>query len=168
MIYLSLLAILGVAYLIDWLEGKSVEKQTRDIEELHRNAYRWVDEHTEHYAVARERKAQIDTLIKNCVESQGRTYRPKGIRQVTTEEEREERNEATRNGKQYHSEDMVLAVLAEESKSKYTEDDVWECSSHTDAERRERFINRLMRNLDISRAEAIQRADTFYAEAKRN
>lgn len=163
MTYLGIALILFIAYLIQHFDDKIGEKQNKRIEELHADAYKWIDENTSNSAVARERKAEIDTLINNCVESQGRKYSPRELKQTATKKERKARNEATASGKQYVSDDMAYAVMAYVLRDKPTAEEVWEYTEHTEEEKREHYIGCLMRKLGISREEAERKADKFKA-----
>lgn len=164
MAYLGLALIIAIACLVQHFDDKMSEKQNDKIEELHAEAYAWIEENTSNPAVARERKAQIDTMVNNCVEYRGRKYSPKELKQTATKKEREARNEAELNGKQYISDDMALSALAYSTLKEPTKEELWSYMEHTDEEKREHFIGCLMRRLGISREEAEARADKFYRE----
>lgn len=166
MFYLALFFVIGFMYLVGAYEEKANKKQTERLEVMHESAYEWIDEHTDNNAIARERKALVDMLIKNCVEANGRKYSPQNIKQVTTAEERKERNKAAAEGKPYYSQDLTIGVLAYAIQQELHEDDVWHYSEHSDDEKREHFIGCMMNRLGISRDEAERKADKFYAEVK--
>jgi hypothetical protein len=56
--------ILIIAYGIDFLDSRIGRKNNEDIERIHKEAYKWIDENTENPELARERKAEIDILMR--------------------------------------------------------------------------------------------------------
>lgn len=168
MAYLGIAFLFAIVFFIQLFEDKSCKKQNGKIEALHTDAYKWVDEHVSDLAVAREYKAEIDTMINDCVEHNGRTYKASELKQVTTKKERKARDEALIRGERYVSSDMAFALIASEIHGKPTAEEMWEHTEHTDDEKREHFIECLMSKLGISRDEATQRADKLYASVKEN
>lgn len=165
MAYLAMAMVLLLTYLIRHADNKMQEKQDKRIEGLHKQAYGWIDANTSSVALARERKAEIDTMIHNCVEHNGRKYSTSELKQVSTKKEREARNDAELNGEHYVSSDMAYAVIASEVYTP-TAEDIWEYTEHTEDEKREHYIGCLMQKLGLSREDAERRADKFYGDIK--
>ena len=97
MAFVGLGMILAIIYLIEWLEDRADRKQTAEIEHTHEQMYALVDEHYSGRE-ARERKAKVDAMIGAYQKDNGRNYKPKNIKQVTTAEERKALIKAELNG----------------------------------------------------------------------
>ena len=166
MAFFAVIMLMSFVCLLDFVEKKSCEKQTRKLEAIQANAYKWIDENTVNPAVARERKAEIDLMISNYVEYNGRKYRPQNLKQVTTIKEREARNKAWLEGKRYISKDMALAAIRLGYQEELNDIAYWDYQEHTADERREHFIECMMDKLGITRYEAEVRADNFYGNVK--
>lgn len=165
MAYLGFAMILAIVYLIEWLEKKSDEKQTAKVERTHEQIYSLIDEHYSGRE-ARERKAQADALIGAYQKDNGRDYKPRHLKQVTTVEERKTRIKAELNGTADDSE-LIKAQILDALDAGFAcpdDDDDWCYEEHTQAEKRERMIQDIMAD-GLSREEAEASADKFFAFA---
>lgn len=147
MAFLGLAMILLLVYGIEFLETRAEKKNNKDIEEIHRRAYEWVDEHTDNPVLAVDRKAEIDKMIHDTAQSKGRKYTPPTLKEMT-------------------GEDLVNAV-AEIQADKMTEEDLWYYEEHTEEEKREHLIQYFMRECGDTRESAELAADRFYEMVKR-
>ena len=99
MIYVSILLMLFIMYGIEYLDNKREARSTKSVEETQQKLYDLIDEHFgDTPACARERKAEVDMMIKQHWDDLGREYKPENVKQVTTAEERSKRSKAMRNG----------------------------------------------------------------------
>lgn len=166
MAYLGIAMILAIAYLIEWLEVKADEKQTAKVERTHEKMYALIDEHYKGRE-ARERKAKVDAMIGALHKDNGRNYKPKHLKQVTTVEERKTRIKAELDGTADDSELIKAQLLdALDEGFDYSDDaDDWYYEEHADDEKREHLIQYYI-GTGISRGEAEVCADKFFAFAK--
>lgn len=169
MAYLGIAFILAIAYFIEWLETKSDDKQTAKIERTHKEMYDLIDEHYSGRE-ARERKAQVDAMIGALCKDNGREYKPKNLKQVTTVEERKKRIKAELNGTADGSE-LIRAQLLDALDMGFTapsnDSDNWYYEEHTDDEKREHLIQYYI-STGVSRSEAEADADKFFAFVREN
>ena len=86
MAFFGLALILLIAYGIEFMDGRMQKKNDKNIEEIHRRAYEWVDEHTDDPMLAVKRKAEIDAMIHDTVRSKGRDYDPPSLKERDTED----------------------------------------------------------------------------------
>lgn len=159
--------ILAIACFIDWLEQIEYNKQTAKIERKHEEIYALIDEHYEGRE-ARERKAQVDAMIGALHKDNGKEYRPKHLKQVTTVEERKRRIKAELNGTSTNDE-LVKAQILDALDAGFNcpneDDDCWRYEEHTEDEKRERLIRNIIAS-GLTRADAEQSADEFLAFAR--
>jgi hypothetical protein len=161
--------ILAIACFIDWLETRAEDKQTRTIERKHEEMYALIDENYSGRE-ARERKARVDAMIGALHKDNGKEYKPKRIKQVTTVEERKRRIKAELNGTATNDaliKAQMLDALDEGFACLNEYDDCWIYEEHTDAEKRERLIQDIIAS-GSTRAQAEKSADEFMAFAKGN
>jgi len=86
MAFLGLAMILLIVYGIEFLDGIIQKKNNKNIEEIHSRAYDWIDVHTDDPLLAVKRKAEIDTMVHDTVQSKGRSYDPPSLREIATED----------------------------------------------------------------------------------
>ena len=151
--------ILAIMYLLERLDTKSLNKATEKVAEVHEKFYNLIDEHYDGYE-ARERKAQVDTMIAAYWKDNGREYNPI-FDQVTTKTERKERVKRELGGTSTDAE-LVRAKLLDiaydnDKIEVFNDEDV----EYTQEQKRELFIHSLMKSGN-TRAEAEVKADRFY------
>ena len=86
MAFFGFAMILLIVYGIEFLDDRMQKKNDKTIEEIHRRAYEWVDEHTDDPMLAVKRKVEIDTMIHDTVRSKGRDYDPPSLKEMDTED----------------------------------------------------------------------------------
>lgn len=167
MAYLGLAMILAIACFIDWLETRTEDKQTAKIERKHEEMYTLIDENYEGRE-ARERKAQVDAMIGALHKDNGKEYRPKHLKQVTTVEERKKRIKAELNGTATND-GLVKAQILDALDAGFAcpneDDDCWRFEEHTAEEKRERLIQNIIAD-GLTREQAEKSADEFIAFAE--
>lgn len=165
MAYLGLGLILAIAYFIEWLEDISDRKFTAKIEHTHADMYTLIDENYSGRE-ARERKAKVDVMIGALCKDNGREYKPRKLKQVTTVEERKKRIKAELNGTA-NSDELLKAQLLDAIDMGFSapeiDSDDWYYQEHTQNEKREHLIEHIMGNGCITRADAEKSADEFMA-----
>ena len=169
MIYFGLAMLLAIAYFIDWLEKRSQERQTRIIEQKHKQMYALIDEHCGKNE-ARERKAQVDAMIGALYKNTNREYKPTSIKQVTTAEEREKRIRKELNGTAINEDNVLKARLLDALDSGALlpddEEHYWRYMEHAEEEKIEHLAKCIMRDSDGSKEEAGQTARNLYEQMK--
>lgn len=158
--------ILAIACFIDWLEGRAEDKQTAKIERKHKEMYALIDD-TFEGREARERKAQVDAMIGALHKDNGKEYKPKNLKQVTTVEERKARIKAELNGTATNDK-LVKAQILDALDAGFAcpneDDDCWRFEEHTAEEKRERLIQNIIAD-GLTREQAEKSADEFMAFA---
>ena len=151
MAFFGLALILLIVYGIDFFDSKIGKKNNEDIERIHKEAYEWIDKNTNDPALARERKAEIDTMVHNTVALKGREYHPPTLKEVTDERERKERRSSeNKSKKSFTAKDIEkLKELIDEY-----EDIKWHYEEHTEEEKHEHLVKSLMKELNLTREEA--------------
>lgn len=161
--------ILAIVYLIEWLEKKADDRVTAKVEDTHNKMYALIDEHYSGRE-ARERKAKVDAMIGAYHKDNGRDYKPKHLKQVTTAEERKTRIKEELDGTADDSA-LIKAQLLDALEEGFTcpdyDSDDWVYEEHTSGEKREHLIQSIMAD-GLSRADAEKSADDFLAFAKEN
>lgn len=168
MAYLGIAFILAIAYFIEWLEIRADNKSTSKVEHTHEKMYALIDEHFDGNE-ARERKAQVDAMIGALYKDNGKEYKPRHLKQVTTAEERKARIKAELNGTADGAELLKAQLLdAIENGFECPDEDGsdWYYEEHTQEERREHLIEDIINGSGISREEAEASADRFIAFAE--
>lgn len=165
--FLGIAFILAIAYFIEWFDTMLDDKQTAKIERTHQDMYALIDEHYCGHE-ARERKAQVDAMVGALYKDNGKDYKPKHLKQVTTVEERKKRIKAELNGTADDSE-LIRAQLLDALNMGFdypdSDADDWYYEEHTDEEKREHLIKHIMRD-GLSREQAEISADEFIAFAR--
>ena len=167
MAYLGLAMILAIACFIDWLEQLADDKQTRIIESKHKDMYALIDESFDGRE-ARERKAQVDAMIGALHKDNGKEYKPKHLKQVTTVEERKKRIKAELNGTATGDELLkaqILDALDAGFACPDEDDECWRYEAHTAEEKRERLIQNIIAD-GLTKEQAEKSADEFMALAE--
>lgn len=169
MAYLGIALILAIAYFIDWLEDRQEKKQTEKIEHTHEQLYDLIDEHYSGRE-ARERKAEVDAMIGALHKDNGREYKPKNLKQVTTAEERKTRIKAELDGTA-NDDELIKAQLLDALDEGYIcpsdTANTWYYEEHTQEEKREHLVQYYI-GTGVSRQEAESYADKFFEFAERN
>lgn len=159
--------ILAIACFVDWLEDRADRKQTAKIERKHAEMYALIDEYYSGRE-ARERKAQVDAMIGALHKDNGKEYKPKHLKQVTTVEERKRRIKAELNGTA-NGDELLKAQLLDALDMGFccpdNDDDDWYYEEHTDEEKREHLIQSIIAD-GLSREQAEISADEFIAFAR--
>ena len=167
MAYLGIGFILIIVYLIEWFDNRADEKHTADVERTHEQMYALIDENFSGRE-ARERKAQVDVMIGALHKDNGRDYKPKNIKQVTTAKERKMRIKAELDGTADDTE-LIKAQLLDALDAGFgypdKDEDDWYYEEHTHDEKREHLIGHFISS-GYSRCEAEIKADEFYEFAK--
>lgn len=138
MAFFGIAMILLLVYGIEFLDSRIQKKNDKDVEELHRKAYEWVDEHTDNPVLAVQRKAEIDKMVHDTVKLKGREYHPPTLKEMTPE-------------------DLAVAVVSMDDE--LSEEIRWHYSEHTEEEGREHLIQTIMKELGKTREEAEASAD---------
>jgi len=142
MAFFGLAMILLIVYGIEILDGMMQKKNDKTIEEIHRSAYDWIDENTDDPMLAVKRKAEIDTMVHDTMQSKGREYNPPVLSEMSKEN--------------------LINSIKEMMDDEATEEDRWYYEEHTEEEKREHLIQCYMRQFGDSREEAEAAADKFF------
>ena len=166
--YIGLLMILAIAYFVEWVDDKANKKQTENLEHTHKEMYALIDGYCSGRE-ARERKAKVDAMIGALCKDNGKEYKPKNIKQVTTAEERKKLIKAELKGTA-NDDELIKAQILDaldagfsmpDEDDEYDETD-WYFEEHSADEKREHLIQYYMKS-GVSRIEAEESADNFYA-----
>ena len=114
MVFLGIAMLLLIVILIEFLQKRTDDSYSRDIEKKHKEL---AEMYQGNPLVVREMKARAETMIHSGMkEYQDIDYKPKGIKEVTTPEERAARRKAELEGKKYiheWTEDQINDVIEE-------------------------------------------------------
>ena len=167
MAYLGFAFILAIAYFIEWLEVKVDDKSTAKVEHTHEKMYALIDEYYDGHE-ARERKAKVDAMVGALYKDNGKEYRPKNLKQVTTAEERKSRIKSELDGTADDTE-LLKAQLLDAIECGFECPDAaddWYYEEHSQNERREHLIDSIIAESNVSRQEAEAIADNFISFAE--
>lgn len=163
MAYLAIAIFFGFVILLHKVIDGADERNEREIEALHAEAYALVDKYYgDSPNLAKARKTEIDAMVHEAFENVNRSYETKTLKEVSTAKERKKYK--TRDGyAEFDAERArIMDAIDEAQMASFTEEDLRPYIKVSREEGIERVARETVKMLGISYEEAYRRAVKNY------